>query len=202
VLALLMSWCGCAFDRPTTEVSPDPTSQNQPTRSSSPSPQPQPDPSGQKSAKNTPTAKPNKVYAQHEPFTYRGVTLVIKRVREFQGDTIFEKPSEGKKWLAVEVLVNNQGKENFTITFTEIKLQDRNGNLYNQDLLALSVLDTEFDMVKPGMTLRGEFAFEVPIDANINKVIWDPSHGVCAKKNSLAERYPCQQIPYIIALES
>ncbi len=100
------------------------------------------------------------------------------------------------------MIANNQGKESLAITFTEVKLQDQNGTIYNQDLLALSVLDTEFDTVKPGMTLRGEFAFEVPIDANITKVIWDPSHGACAEKNSLADLYPCQQIPYIIVLES
>ncbi len=189
---------GCSSNQPTATTSPSPAAP-------SPTPSPitssvTPSPTAQSTPAQSPSA-PTKNYAKGESFEYKGATLTVNQTREFQGETTFEKPPEGKKWLAVELSANNQGERDLIITFTQIKVMDDKGKTYDQSLLALSVLDTDFETVKPGKQGKGDFAFEVPADATITKVIWDPSNGACAEKSILADIYPCEKIPYIISLK-
>jgi len=147
MLSLLALPTGCSSHQPTATPSPSPTA---PTTATSPAKLPS---TTQPRTKSPVASAPKQPYSKGEPFEYKGVTLTISRMREFQGDKTFEKPPAGKKWLALEVSADNKGDHDLVITFTQIKLADDNNKTYDQNLLALSALNTNFDTVKPGKHL-------------------------------------------------
>ncbi len=153
-----------------------------------------------------PTTNAGTVYALGDAIAYENdlgkrAKLTFESVREFSGEGILQTPPDGKTWLAVTVNVENTGDEDFIVTFNQIELVDRQGENYRQNLRAESVLETDLTAVPSGETLQGDVAFEVPEEAEIDRLVYDPSNGLCAQEESeLAASFPCDRLPIVVDL--
>ncbi|HEY8414377.1 MAG TPA: DUF4352 domain-containing protein [Thermaerobacter sp.] len=89
----------------------------------------------------------------------------VHGVREVKGDEMF-KPDKGKKWLAVEVTVENSGSEPAAVSsMLGFSLQDSEGYNYTSTPLPVDTKGQLDGELAAGRKMRGEVTFEVPADA-------------------------------------
>jgi hypothetical protein len=77
----------------------------------------------------------------------------------------FNKPDEGKKFVAVELLLVNQGSEPASISsLLQMSLKDETGQKYDVDLMASSAAGSSGPdgEISPGERVRGKVGFQVP----------------------------------------
>jgi hypothetical protein len=90
--------------------------------------------------------------------------VTVHGVRESRGGE-FLKPDPGNKWVIVDVSARNVGSDPYALSsMLQTAVRDSSGRNYN---LAIGA-DTQgsFDGTMPvGGTIRGEVAFEVPVNA-------------------------------------
>lgn len=87
----------------------------------------------------------------------------------------FLKPGEGKRWVAVEVEVSNQGDKPQAISsLLMFKLADSQGYQYTVSIVPglKGQLDGE---VAPGRKMRGEVGFEIPKEAKGLELLIEPN---------------------------
>lgn len=80
----------------------------------------------------------------------------------------FNEPEEGKKFVAVELLLVNQGSETASISsMLQMSLKDDTGQKYDIDLMASTATgsSTPEGELSPGERVRGKIGFQVPQDA-------------------------------------
>jgi hypothetical protein len=80
----------------------------------------------------------------------------------------FNKPDEGKKFVAVDVLLVNQGSNTTSVSsMLQMSLKDATGQKYDVDLMASTATGTSSPQgeISPGERVRGKVGFQVPQDA-------------------------------------
>ncbi|MGB0384160.1 MAG: DUF4352 domain-containing protein [Ardenticatenaceae bacterium] len=105
------------------------------------------------------------------------IALVILGWNSPKGDD-FNKPKEGNKFLAVEVLIVNQGDAPTSISsLLQMKLKDETGQNYNVDLLASTAAGSSAPdgELSAGERLRGMVGFQLPQDVTGLTFVFDPS---------------------------
>ncbi len=81
----------------------------------------------------------------------------------------FVKPEEGKKFLVVDVTVENKSDQPEAIsTLIQMSIKDSSGQKYDVDLMAQTASGgTSVDgELAAGEKVRGDVGFQVPVDAN------------------------------------
>jgi len=100
--------------------------------------------------------------------------FTVLGVREVKAKDII-KPQEGKKWIAVELEIQNQGSKSQAIsTLLMFKLVDSDGYKYSIGLVPdlKGQLDGE---LASGRKVRGEVGFEIPKNAKGLELIIEPN---------------------------
>ncbi len=103
--------------------------------------------------------------------------LVVLGWEEVEGDQIIQ-PDEGNRFIAVELILVNQGTGATSIsTVLQMTVKDSSAQTYNAELFAptsdgQSGVDGE---LSPGERVRGKVAFQVPIDAQGLQFVYDES---------------------------
>ena len=93
--------------------------------------------------------------------------LTVNGVDYPAGDE-FNKPEQGKKFVVVDVTLDNQGNEAIQISsLLQMSLKDATGQVYEVDLSASMAGNgsTPDGEIAPGEKLRGQVGFQVPEDA-------------------------------------
>lgn len=96
------------------------------------------------------------------------LSLTVNGVTSPEG-TDFAKPEQGKKFLIVDVTIENKSQEADAIsTMMQMSLKDTSGQVYQVDLMAMAASGgTSPDgELAPGEKIRGQVGFQVPADAN------------------------------------
>lgn len=95
------------------------------------------------------------------------LSLVVNAVTFPTGDD-FNKPDDGKKFVAVDLSVTNNSAESQAISsLIQMDLKDATGQVYDVDFtasLAAGGASPDGELA-PGETLRGQVGFQVPTDA-------------------------------------
>ncbi|NLI58737.1 MAG: DUF4352 domain-containing protein [Clostridium sp.] len=130
---------------------------------------------GQESTETTPEHQ-TKVFDIGETIKSNDIYFTVNGVREVPGGQ-FMSPDDGNIWYAVDVTIENKGKESFnSSSLLMFSLIDSEAYSYNVTFgpdLNGSV-DGE---IAPGRKLRGEVAFEIPkgstgLELEIKPFIW------------------------------
>jgi len=90
----------------------------------------------------------------------------------------FSKPDEGKKFIAVELLVVNKSQAAITVsTLLQMSLKDDTGQKYEVDFMASSAIEGgNIDgELSPGEKVRGKVGFQVAQDAKGLQFVFDES---------------------------
>lgn len=101
--------------------------------------------------------------------------LVVLGWEDVPGDD-FSKPDEGKKFIAVDLLIVNQSDAPASIsTLLQMSLKDETAQKYQVDLLASTAaqggnIDGE---LSPGERIRGKIGFQVPANAQGLQFVFD-----------------------------
>lgn len=97
----------------------------------------------------------------------------VHGVREVEGNEVF-KPDEGKKWVAVEVTVENVGSEaQMVSSMAGFSLTDSDGYNYTPTVLPVDTKGQLDGELGPGRKMRGELAFEIPAEAKGLELVID-----------------------------
>lgn len=94
-----------------------------------------------------------------------------------EGDQ-FNQPDEGQQFIAVEMVLVNQGDDSETLSsFLHMSLRDGTGQKYDPDLLAGSAAGSSAPEgeVSPGERVRGKIGFQVPQDVGALTFVFDAS---------------------------
>lgn len=84
-------------------------------------------------------------------------------------------PDKGKKFLVLDVTVQNVGSDARYFAAGSLTVSDTNDFSYNVDSNYL-FLDNKLDVasnIQPNKKVRGEVAFQLPIDATPKEVVYD-----------------------------
>lgn len=90
--------------------------------------------------------------------------------------TQFAKPEDGKRFVAVELLIANQGGQSTNLsTLAQMSLKDGEDRRYPIDLLATTATGgaTPDGELTPGERVRGAVGFQVPADASGLTFVFD-----------------------------
>lgn len=97
----------------------------------------------------------------------------VHGIREVKGNELF-KPESGKKWVAVEVTIENKSSEPQAVSsLLGFTLQDSEGYNYNVALLPVDLKGSLDGEIAPGRKMRGEVAFEIPKEAKGLELVID-----------------------------
>ena len=91
--------------------------------------------------------------------------LVVLGWEKVEGDE-FTKPEEGKEFIAVDLIIANQGSKPTSIsTLLQMYLKDETGQKYDPDLMAQTVVGSAPEgEISPGEQIRGRVGFQIPKD--------------------------------------
>ncbi len=101
---------------------------------------------------------------------------LVKIVDPAQSTNEFIKPDEGKRFVLLQVLIENAGTSG--VTSGSWVLRDRNDFEYEEDLAPTGFAEGEplgFFELGPGAKKQGIVVFEIPEDAQIRFVKFDPN---------------------------
>ncbi len=90
----------------------------------------------------------------------------------------FATPDDGKKFIAVDMVIVNQSDEAVSIsTMLQMALKDETGQNYPVDFMAgMAIDESSVDgELAPGERVRGKIGFQVPIEAQGLKFVFDES---------------------------
>lgn len=124
---------------------------------------------------NTPPPVETQTFEVGDTVSIGDSVLVVLGWEEVPGDD-FSKPDEGKKFVAVEVLLVNQSSSSASIsTLLQMSLKDNTGQKYDVDLLASTAtqsgnIDGE---LSSGERVRGKVGFQVPVDVQDLQFVFD-----------------------------
>lgn len=97
-----------------------------------------------------------------------GETTITVNEITYPAGTEFTKPDEGKKFLVVDLTIENKSAEAINIsTMLQMWLKDPSGQKYTVDIMAsVASGGTSPDgEISPGEKVRGQVSFQVPADA-------------------------------------
>lgn len=103
--------------------------------------------------------------------------LTVIGLEKIEGDE-FTKPDEGNEFVAVEVLLANQGEQPASLsTMLQMHLKDKEDRKYDVDLMATSAIkggsiDGE---LSPGEKVRGQVGFQIPVNNRDLQFVFDAS---------------------------
>jgi hypothetical protein len=176
VLVLVLATLACGGEVSPTKVgevpSPVPTKEEpvaEPTATKAPEEAPAPT--------DTPAPQALTTYQVGDIISIGDMVMVVLGWDSPPGDD-FSKPDEGKKFVAVDVLLVNQGSASTSVsTMLQMSLKDATAQKYDVDLTAniatgSSAPDGE---ISPGERVRGKVGFQVPQDAEGLVFVFDAS---------------------------
>ena len=108
----------------------------------------------------------DRVFQPGEIIRFQDTVLVVLGWNHPQGGD-FNPPAKGRQYLAVDVLVGNQGDSTFTVApLFQMSLKDPSGRKYNLSGKANAASDGVLPNgeVSPGEFVRGKIGFQVPDD--------------------------------------
>lgn len=95
----------------------------------------------------------------------------VNGIRDLSGDALY-RPSEGRRWIAVDITVQNAGGEPFAVSsLMQFELQEDTGYRHNVAILPVSTKGSIDGNVPPGRSVRGEVPFEVTAEAKSFELI-------------------------------
>lgn len=119
------------------------------------------------SATPQPAASPTpSAYAIGDQVVISDIVIMVAGWSELIGNE-YNKPDEGKKFVAVDLLIVNAGSTPVTIsTLMQMALKDSTSQQYDIDLMASILAGSSPDeIVMPGERIRGQVGFQIPLDA-------------------------------------
>ncbi|MCB0196672.1 MAG: DUF4352 domain-containing protein [Anaerolineae bacterium] len=102
-------------------------------------------------------------------------TLVVLGWEEVSPND-FAKPDEGKKFIAVEMLIVNQSDSPASISsLLQMTIKDSTGQSYDPDLMVGTAIDNASvdGELSPGERMRGKIGFQVPTDVQSLQFVFD-----------------------------
>ena len=102
------------------------------------------------------------------------LTVVVLGWEKVQGDQ-FTKPEKGKEFIAVDLLLLNQGTKAKNISsLLQMYLKDNTGQKYEPDLEAQTVVGSAPEgEISPGERIRGKIGFQVPKEVGALTFVYD-----------------------------
>ena len=124
-----------------------------------------------------PTVAPPQNYKVGDIITLKDLGLAVLGWSTPEGDE-FSKPDAGKKFVAVDMVIVNQGADptNLSSLF-QASLKDSTAQTYSSDLMATIAAKSKAPSgsLLPGEKVRGKVGFQIPEDATGLVFVFDPS---------------------------
>lgn len=103
------------------------------------------------------------------------MVLVVLGWEEIAGDQ-FNQPAEGQKFVAIDVLLVNQGTQSTAVSsLMQMELRDATAQRYTVDIMANAATGASSPEgeISPGERVRGKVGFQVPQDATGLQFVFD-----------------------------
>ena len=122
-----------------------------------------------------PGERPLPTFAIGDIIQIGDLTIVVNEVTSPGGDR-FNQPDAGKKFVAVDVTLENIGSESENISsLLQMYMKDSTGQVYDEDFAAtLAAGNSPSGEIVPGEQIRGQVGFQVPEDAQDLVFVFDP----------------------------
>jgi len=131
------------------------------------------------SATEPPTEEPTQAaptsYQIGDIISMGDVVMVVLGWYSPPGDD-FSKPDEGKKFVAVDVILVNQSESSTSVSsMLQMELKDATSQVYEADFMASTAIDVSSPdgEISPGERVRGQVGFQVPEDATDLVFVFD-----------------------------
>lgn len=130
----------------------------------------------EKPAEPTATVKAVENYNVGDIVKIGDVILVVLGWEDLAGND-FAKPDDGKKFIAVEIVIVNNTKSSLSISsLLQMTLKDETGQKYEPDFSATTLAKSSPDgELAPGEKKRGQIGFQVPADVKGMVFVFDES---------------------------
>ncbi len=113
-------------------------------------------------------------YAVGDTVEYKGTKVAVNDVSTTESLGEFTEADSGKEFVVIDISTTNETGEKQTIsTIVQMLLKDGEGFSYQEDLMATSSLDRNYEQGSPladGETRRGRLAYEV--EAGLSPLYW------------------------------
>lgn len=124
-----------------------------------------------------PTRSALQKYAIGETVIVDDVQVVINEVKEVPGTEYF-KPEEGKRFVSVDLTLENLGSTDFTVSSLLLfSLKDDTGQEYSISISGITASGGKSPdgTIIPGDKLRGQLVYEIPVNASGLVLIFEPN---------------------------
>ncbi len=99
--------------------------------------------------------------------TVNGVT------NPYESSDEFNQPEAGRRWVLIDVSLENVSDQTKDYSSFDFSLRDADDFSYDRTFIGVDrALD--FGTLRPGETIRGNVAFELPVDARPARLIYEP----------------------------
>lgn len=109
----------------------------------------------------------------NEPATVKGVKMTVTKAEYKDSISEFEEADSGKKYLVIDVNMENVSNETKRYSSSDFRIQTVGGQVLDNTFGTIDTLDSA-DLVAGGK-VSGKVLFEVPIEDGQQYVIWKPS---------------------------
>jgi hypothetical protein len=100
--------------------------------------------------------------------------LTVLDISEYQSDNEFAQPTEGNKYMAVDVELENSDNQPIDYNVYDFEIQDENSYTYKQALIGDKEPRYSSGTLQPGRKIRGFITFEVPNESARFELIFTP----------------------------
>lgn len=104
-----------------------------------------------------------------------GVGLTVKSIQDYEGTT-YSQPAAGKKFVALDVLIENNSGSSIDVNPLNFSLKDSDSYEYQPSYFAPDPL-LNLSTLENGKSVRGYIGYEVPEDANLVELKYEVDYG-------------------------
>lgn len=161
-------------DGEVTTTTADSGSEAEPTEEEAAAPAPTEEEATATPEANEATSAPE-TFAVGDVISAGDTVLVVLGWEDVAGDS-FSQPDEGQKFIAVDLMLVNQGDDPVAVSsIMQMELRDDTAQRYTPDLLASSATGASSPEgeLSPGERMRGKVGFQVPQDASGLQFVYD-----------------------------
>jgi hypothetical protein len=118
--------------------------------------------------------KPPEIFSVGEQIKMGDLAFIVNSVRTSKGDEFF-KPKENYIYKIIDVTLENLGKESESISsLLMFSVSDSEGYSYDTTIGPETKGSVDGEL-QPSRKLRGEIAFEIPVDATGLELLFEPN---------------------------
>lgn len=118
--------------------------------------------------------QPTETFKIGDEVNLDGKTIVVNGVEPYTSSNQFMSPSAGKRFVAVDITLQNNSDEAYNYNVLEFNLQDNEDYSYTNALADIEPYLTT-GAIQPGQRTRGYIPFEIPTENEPVKLTYTPN---------------------------